>query len=96
MVTRMANFHTYGELNVQLSSRQHEKIHSSSCTILMEIEELSWRTTNPLLVGNNNIAIREEINLLDEKRMLTTFTNTTIKQTWSLGTTGVSNQENSK
>lgn len=47
----------------------------------MEIEELSWRTTNPLLVGDNNIEIKEEINLLDEKRILTTSTSTTIKQT---------------
>lgn len=47
----------------------------------MEVKELSWRKSNPLPTKGNGVAIREVIEILEEKRMTIAFIIAVIKQT---------------
>lgn len=47
--------------------------------IIMEIEELNWRTKNHLPPKSNNKAFGEEVGPLEEKRIKISFTNIVVK-----------------
>lgn len=51
--------------------------------ILVEIEELTRRTTNPLLGVMNNVALREEVYLLEDKILKVALSSVIFQQTTS-------------
>lgn len=53
---------------------------STEVIILVEVEELSWSMAHPLPKEENNRAIREKIDLLEEKRTFVAFNCAIIKQ----------------
>lgn len=84
MATRRMNYHTLcGPTVLPLINDRGDPIPAHiwrGSSYPIEIEELTWRTGNTFFEEANGTALREEVDLLEEKRIRVTFTSALVKQ----------------